>query len=97
MITVALDEAPSHLSTLLEQVEESGEVVLICRGERPIAELRRPTTPAEPAPASTQTGAPSDLVVDRNGLPLNPELARVEFYEDPVKPLDPEDWPDADL
>ena len=96
MITVALDEAPSHFSTLLEQVEESGEVVLICRGEQPIAELRRPTA-AEPGAASMPAEELDELVVDGNDLPLHPELSRVEFYEDPVARLAPEDWPDADL
>ncbi len=40
MITVALDEASSRLGTLLEQVEDRGEVVLICRDDQPVAELR---------------------------------------------------------
>jgi hypothetical protein len=70
-------------------------VVLICRGEKPIAELRRPTA-AEPGPALVQAEELDELVVDRKDLPLHPELSRVEFYEDPVAPLDPEDWPDAD-
>lgn len=43
MITIGLDEAPGRLGTLLEDVEERGEVVVICRGDRPVAELRRAT------------------------------------------------------
>ncbi len=97
MITIALDEAPSHLSTLLEQVEESGEVVLICRDDQPVAELRPPSALAGPGKASTRTEAPGALAVDRNGLPTHPELSQVKFHEDPVAPLDAEDWPDADL
>jgi antitoxin (DNA-binding transcriptional repressor) of toxin-antitoxin stability system len=76
MITIALDEAPGRLGTLLEDVEERGEVVVICRGDRPIAELR-PATPTGP-------------------LPMHPQLSRVRFHEDPVAPLDPEDWPDSE-
>ena len=33
----------------------------------------------------------------KNPLRIHPELSQVEFYEDPVAPLDPEDWPDMDL
>jgi hypothetical protein len=28
-------------------------------------------------------------------LAPDPELARVKFFDDPVKPLEPEDWPEA--
>lgn len=96
MITVALDEAPSHLSTLLEKVEESGEIVLICRGEQPVAELRRVSISVMPGAASRRAEASDELAVERTGLPVHPELSRVKFHEDPVAPLDAEDWPDAD-
>ncbi|MFH1176179.1 MAG: type II toxin-antitoxin system prevent-host-death family antitoxin, partial [Acidobacteriota bacterium] len=39
MKQVNLHDAKTHLSTLLEGVE-NGEVVVICRRNRPIAELR---------------------------------------------------------
>ena len=29
----------------------------------------------------------------RSPLRVDPELSRVEFHEDPMWPLDPEDWP----
>jgi prevent-host-death family protein len=40
MIRVNTHEAKSRLSALLAAVEDSGEVVLICRNGRPVAELR---------------------------------------------------------
>lgn len=40
MITIALDDATNRLGTLLEEVEEHGEVVLVCRSDRPVAESR---------------------------------------------------------
>jgi antitoxin (DNA-binding transcriptional repressor) of toxin-antitoxin stability system len=97
MITIALDDAPSHLSTLLEQVENSGQVVLICRNDEPVAELRPPTVQVEPAPAPSRAEATDTVRVDRSRLPMHPELSRVKFYEDPVAPLEAEDWPDSDV
>lgn len=40
MITVNTHEAKTRLSALLASVEERGEVVLICRNGKPVAELR---------------------------------------------------------
>ncbi len=40
MITVNTHEAKTQLSALLAAIEEKGEVVVICRHGRPIAELR---------------------------------------------------------
>jgi hypothetical protein len=34
-------------------------------------------------------------VVRLDPLKQDPELMKVEFVEDPTKPLDPEDWPEA--
>ncbi len=52
MITVNVHEAKSRLSDLLASVEDQGEVVLICRHGRPVAELRA---------ASPRTGQPDPL------------------------------------
>jgi prevent-host-death family protein len=41
MRAVNVHEAKTTLSALLLEVEERGEVVLICRNGKPIAELRR--------------------------------------------------------
>lgn len=41
MRTVNVHEAKTTLSALLVEVEERGEVVVICRNGRPVAELRR--------------------------------------------------------
>lgn len=40
MRTVNVHEAKSTLSALLAEVEEKGEIVVICRNGKPIAELR---------------------------------------------------------
>jgi prevent-host-death family protein len=40
MRTVNVHEAKTTLSALLVEVEERGEVVVICRNGRPVAELR---------------------------------------------------------
>ena len=40
MITVNTHEAKTKLSALLAAVEEKGEVVLICRNGKPVAELK---------------------------------------------------------
>jgi antitoxin (DNA-binding transcriptional repressor) of toxin-antitoxin stability system len=40
MMTVNTHEAKSQLSKLLAAVEEKGEVVLICRNGKPIAEMK---------------------------------------------------------
>ena len=40
MITINTHEAKSQLSKLLAAVEEKGEVVLICRNGKPIAEMQ---------------------------------------------------------
>ncbi len=76
MINVTTKEAKTKLSALLADVEERGEIVVICRRHKPVAELR----PAGRAP---------------NPLRLHPVLSQVKFNEDPVAPLDAEDWPDA--
>lgn len=47
--------AKTHLSQLLADVEERGETVLICRGGRPVAELR----PVSPFVADPLAGDPS--------------------------------------
>src|SRR5437867_12317549 len=40
MKTVTIQEATSSFPTLLADVEEKGETVLICRGDKPVAELK---------------------------------------------------------
>ena len=65
MITVNTHEAKSRLSALLAAVEDQGEVVLICRHGRPVAELRA---------ASPRTSGPSPLQ-------RHPELAATILYD----------------
>ena len=49
MIQVNVQEAKTHFSRYLDAVE-AGEVVIVCRHNKPIAELRRlePREPKEP-------------------------------------------------
>lgn len=57
MIQINIAEAKAHLSELLEQVHQ-GEQVVICRRNRPIAELRAtPVARVEPRPLGLAAGA----------------------------------------
>jgi len=70
-------EAKTRLSKLLADVEATGEVILICRNGKPVAELR-PVTVTRTSP-----------------LAKNPRLQSLRIVEDPVLPLDPDDWPES--
>lgn len=48
MITVNTHEAKTRLSSLLSTVEETGEVVIICRHGKPVAELRQVKSSKDP-------------------------------------------------
>lgn len=50
MRRVNVHEAKSTLSALLAEVEDSGEVVLICRAGKPVAELRKVASRVSVAP-----------------------------------------------
>jgi prevent-host-death family protein len=65
MITVNTHEAKSRLSSLLASVEDKGEVVVICRHGKPVAELRA-IDPRRTAP---------------NPLQMHPELAATILYD----------------
>ena len=70
MITVNTHEAKTRLSVLLEQVEK-GEVVLICRNGKPVAELRsvpRSKDPLRKHPVLSRIRIKGDPA-----LPLAPE------------------------
>ena len=62
MITVNTHQAKTTLSALLAAVEEKGEIVLICRNGKPVAELRAPAPPPQdrltPDPRLRVTFAP---------------------------------------
>jgi antitoxin (DNA-binding transcriptional repressor) of toxin-antitoxin stability system len=77
MITVNTHEAKTQLSKLLAAVEEKGEVVLICRNGKPVAEMTQPRTP----PAG----------FDR--LKPHPDLKPLFINYDPTEPLTEEEWP----
>ena len=65
MITVNTHEAKSRLSALLAAVEDQGEVVVICRHGKPVAELRA---------TSSRTAGPDPLQ-------MHPELAAKILYD----------------
>ena len=56
MIRINIAEAKTHLSRYLEDVER-GEIVVLCRRNIPIAEIRSiPRSPAEPRPVGIDRG-----------------------------------------
>ena len=65
MITVNTHEAKSQLSALLAAVEDQGEVVVICRHGKPVAELRA---------TNARTTGPDPLQ-------MHPELAATILYD----------------
>lgn len=71
MRTVNVHEAKTTLSALLAEVEEKGEVVVICRNGKPIAELRAVTRPSGRLATRPDT---ADIVFhDDPAAPLDPE------------------------
>lgn len=65
MITVNTHEAKSRLSALLAAVEDQGEVVLICRHGKPVAELRAAGVHAStPDPLQTHPELAATLLYD---------------------------------
>ncbi|MFN0128941.1 MAG: type II toxin-antitoxin system Phd/YefM family antitoxin [Verrucomicrobiales bacterium] len=78
MITINTHQAKTQLSALLAAVQEEGEIVVICRNGKPIAELRRPT--------ALQPGKPSRLTRD-------PALAGRILY-DPTEAATEAEWPE---
>jgi antitoxin (DNA-binding transcriptional repressor) of toxin-antitoxin stability system len=78
MITINTHQAKTQLSALLTAVQERGEVVIICRNGKPVAELRQPSTPVS---------------LKRSRLTPNPALAGRILY-DPTEPATEDDWPE---
>jgi antitoxin (DNA-binding transcriptional repressor) of toxin-antitoxin stability system len=79
MITVNMHEAKTRLSELVKAVEESNEVVVLCRDGRAVAEIRR----------RAKRRAVRDLRPDPR---LRVEYA--PGY-DPTEPLTDAEWPDS--
>ena len=78
MITVNTHEAKTRLSALLAAVQDDGEIVLICRNGKPVAELRQPTAATQPT---------------HSRLEPNPELAGRLLY-DPTEGASEDEWPE---
>jgi len=76
MILVNTHEAKTKLSALLAAIEKNGEVVLICRNGKPVAELKAPT----PLPVNRLEPDPS-LRVDLKYDPTEP-LSEEEWPAD---------------
>lgn len=73
MRAVNIHQAKSTLSALLAEVEEKGEVILICRNGKPVAELRaverkKKKRNLEPHPVLGNFVVPADIME-----PLDPE------------------------
>jgi antitoxin (DNA-binding transcriptional repressor) of toxin-antitoxin stability system len=77
VVIVDTHEGEPQLSSLLAQIEDQGETVLIYREGKPVAELRPLSPAADP-------------------LQIHPEISQIRFHEDPMAPLDPEDWPESE-
>jgi antitoxin (DNA-binding transcriptional repressor) of toxin-antitoxin stability system len=78
MITINTHEAKTQLSALLTAVQERGEVVLICRNGKPVAELRQPS---------------SAVPTSRSRLQPDPALAGRILY-DPTETATEDEWPE---
>ena len=69
MKTINMHEAKTRLSKVVEEIQRTGEVYLICRNGEPLAELRRYQ------PARNPPEADPDLAVvfhEDPSLPLDP-------------------------
>ena len=77
MITVNMHEAKTRLSALVKAVEEKGELVVLCRHGKPVAQIDKAVN------ASKRF----------NRLKPHPRLSRVRINYDPTEPLQPEEWP----
>ena len=65
-------EAKTKLSELLAEVERRGEVILICRNGKPVAELR-PVTGSQRSPLAKNPRLQGMRLVEDPTLPLDPE------------------------
>lgn len=77
MIMIDTDEAPTGWFTLMAAVADQGETVIICRGGKPVAEIRGTAVGSDDAP---------------NPLQMHPELAGKILY-DPTEPATEDEWP----
>lgn len=57
MIKLNVHEAKTHLSRFLKRMEEDGEVIVLCRRNVPVAEIRPiPARPHQPRPIGLAKG-----------------------------------------
>ena len=72
MRTVNVHEAKTTLSALLVAVEETGEVVVICRNGKPVAELR--AVSRRGGRLATSPGTSAIVFHEDPTAPLGPEV-----------------------
>lgn len=77
MITVNMHEAKTRLSMLVKAAIEQGEIIVLCRHGKPLAELRKIDDPPKKF----------------NRLKAHRKLSRIKINYDPTEPLPPEEWP----
>lgn len=75
MITVATNDAKTHLSSLLQRVQ-GGETVIIARGKKPVAKLVPVDEPSIERPKVGQTIDKPLQISDEAFAPLTPEELR---------------------
>ena len=57
MIKLNVHEAKTHLSRYLKRMEEEGEIIVLCRRNIPVAEIRPlPARPLQPRPIGLAEG-----------------------------------------
>jgi antitoxin (DNA-binding transcriptional repressor) of toxin-antitoxin stability system len=79
MITANMHEAKTRLSELVRAVEEDGEVVIIQRNGKPVAEIR-----------ATKAGR-----INRMRIKPDPALrVQLAPGYDPAEPLSEDEWPE---
>jgi prevent-host-death family protein len=76
---VGIFEAKTHLSSLLEEVEKGGEVVITRHG-KPVAKLVQPDQAVDPAKAERRKQAIQRLRKIANELKLNPSHAEIKSW-----------------
>lgn len=80
MITVNMHEAKTRLSQLVKAVEERGEIVILQRAGKPVAEIQPYTVPAA-QPVRRLVADPALKVIFAPGY-------------DPTEPASEEEWPE---
>ena len=76
---VGIFEAKTHLSSLLEEVEKGGEIVITRHGN-PVAKLVQPDDVSDPAKTERRRQAIQRLRKIANELKINPTHAEIKSW-----------------